>query len=521
MSRVFVFGIGGTGARVIKSLTFLLAAGVKCEREIVPVIIDIDKDNGDLTRTLQLLKWYNKIQRGISSVNSAESLKQDKKLFSNTITSWDNLGEGSEKEGSFHWNILDSSKSEHKNLQSFINYTSLEKSDREFIQALFSPQDLKLDLDRGFKGRPNIGSVILNSAFEDKSSYSNIINTFKEGDRAFFIGSLFGGTGAAGLPLLVKNFRNMDKSAINKAMLGGLLVLPYFDLETAADPTEESKIDSNQFALKTRAALAYYERTMYTPKTGFNSVYYVGDNAPQTTAMQNCSGAENQKNKASVIELAGALGIIDFANAPENNQQKTQFKEFGLKENKGNENLKQLNFQHFSEKTQSMINGSLIRLYLAAYFDEHLMDSSIKEKKPAWVRATSKMGLGQAAFVDANDFYESWSRFLKEFYGFLTELKTNGSRQFAPFELFDNAQNQTLNKLVSGVKAAPSFTFPLLLRKLNDEYLTYSLNKIVKKIKPAKNNLKPHETFVSLMNALVDKVYHDFYEEIQKKEVQQ
>ena len=43
MSKLYVFGIGGTGSRVIKSLTMLLASGVRMKSDaIVPIIIDPD-----------------------------------------------------------------------------------------------------------------------------------------------------------------------------------------------------------------------------------------------------------------------------------------------------------------------------------------------------------------------------------------------------------------------------------------------------------------------------------------------
>ena len=64
MSKIYVFGIGGTGARVIRSLTMLLASGVKLGENIdtvIPVIIDQDRSNGDLTRTIALLKTYKSL----------------------------------------------------------------------------------------------------------------------------------------------------------------------------------------------------------------------------------------------------------------------------------------------------------------------------------------------------------------------------------------------------------------------------------------------------------------------------
>ena len=57
MSKLYVFGIGGTGSRVLKSLTMLLASGVKCNADtIVPIIIDPDDSGADKTRTIDLMK---------------------------------------------------------------------------------------------------------------------------------------------------------------------------------------------------------------------------------------------------------------------------------------------------------------------------------------------------------------------------------------------------------------------------------------------------------------------------------
>ena len=59
MSKLYIFGIGGTGARVLKSLTMLLAAGVECGVDtIVPIIIDRDMSNKDLSRTKLLIEDY-------------------------------------------------------------------------------------------------------------------------------------------------------------------------------------------------------------------------------------------------------------------------------------------------------------------------------------------------------------------------------------------------------------------------------------------------------------------------------
>jgi hypothetical protein len=63
MAKLFLFGIGGTGSRVIRAFTMLMAAGVKLQNcdKVVPIIIDPDSQNGDMNRTVELLKTYKRI----------------------------------------------------------------------------------------------------------------------------------------------------------------------------------------------------------------------------------------------------------------------------------------------------------------------------------------------------------------------------------------------------------------------------------------------------------------------------
>ena len=67
MAKLYIFGIGGTGSRVLRSLTMLLAAGVDTNGyDIVPVIIDPDTSNADLTRNVFLLNKYMSIHSRLS-----------------------------------------------------------------------------------------------------------------------------------------------------------------------------------------------------------------------------------------------------------------------------------------------------------------------------------------------------------------------------------------------------------------------------------------------------------------------
>jgi len=74
MSKLYIFAIGGTGARVLKSLTFLLASGVECKADIiVPIIIDPDAANGDVSKTTDILRLYQNIRTKLSFDNESKN----------------------------------------------------------------------------------------------------------------------------------------------------------------------------------------------------------------------------------------------------------------------------------------------------------------------------------------------------------------------------------------------------------------------------------------------------------------
>ena len=71
--NLYIFAIGGSGSRVIRSLTMLLAAGVHADSNIIPIIIDPDTSNGDLARTVNVLRTYEDIRKELSYDNTLKN----------------------------------------------------------------------------------------------------------------------------------------------------------------------------------------------------------------------------------------------------------------------------------------------------------------------------------------------------------------------------------------------------------------------------------------------------------------
>ena len=321
--RLFLFAIGGTGSRVLKSLLMLSAAGVRPldengkpvkDLEIVPVIIDPHKANEDLKRTEALLNDYRDIRRKLygNEPNAdgffANRIVTLREIMSNTSVTLNDT---------FIFNL---GAVENAKFREFIGYDTMNEANQALTSLLFANYQLENKMNIGFVGSPNIGSVALNE-IKDSNEFKAFSNIFRQGDRIFFISSIFGGTGAAGFPIMVKNIRQAanlegieNRDALSRAPIGGLTVLPYFTLE---GNKHDQRIATSDFIVKTQSALYYYKNTLTGANdSNVNSIYYLGDQVRSKPYLYD-PGEHGQRNNAHLIELIGALAPLDFAGAPD------------------------------------------------------------------------------------------------------------------------------------------------------------------------------------------------------------
>lgn len=419
MSKLYIFGIGGTGSRVLKSLVMLLASGVKINvPEIVPIIIDPDSSSGDLTRTIELIKTYNRIRDKIkfSSVNKDSFFKTEinTEIVPNLLIPLSHTQNESFKEFIGLEQMVNNG---NKNLES--NYA--------LASILFSQQNLNSSMDVGFKGNPNIGSVVLNQ-FKDTEEFRDFADSFKDGDKIFIISSIFGGTGASGFPLLLKNLRTIGdeingSAIIKKSSIGAISVLPYFDVKRDNEEEEDkrSQIDSSTFISKTKAALSYYDNNIKET----NALYYIGDTIPNP--YENSEGGTNQKNMAHFIELASALAIIDFSSIDFENAFIPMFKEFGI--NNVEDNVKII-FGDLKRETNDLIEKPLIQFM---FFTKYLKNYINKYSNTYWIKKNKidDNFLNSVFIKDLNYFQDKYIEWLNEM--------SENNRAFSPFNLKNNS----------------------------------------------------------------------------------
>lgn len=403
MSKIYVFAIGGTGSRVLKSLTMLLAAGVKTKAtEIVPIIIDPDAACGDKTDTVQLMDMY-------SMLYETQSHHADRKLdsFSTKLTKLPFPTDY----------VMPMGENTNTTFGNYMHFGSLSNENKALVNMLFSKDNQDADMTIGFTGNPNIGSVVLNQ-FANSPEFVDFASNFHNGDKIFIVSSIFGGTGASGFPLLLKNLRHIDPrltipnaAAIQNAEIGAITVLPYFNIR----PVEDQTIDSDTFVSKTKAALSYYEKNL----NGLNVLYYIGD---QDRGQQKYNdGGAMQRNDAHFVELAAALSVIDFANNSYPNKDNTIYKEFGIAENTSDITLKKLSTPTYMQVAHPLTEFTLFSKYLS-----EMLQNSLTQQ---WVSPYVNSVIGGQMFSILNQFtgaFLDWESRMES---------SSHARRFTPFIL--------------------------------------------------------------------------------------
>lgn len=443
--RLFIFAIGGTGARVLRSLVMLSAAGARPldpstgrpvdELELVPMIIDPHRANDDLKRTDELLNAYRKLRRYIHG----DAVKASG-FFATKISTLRSLapdgGEG-QMADTFLFNL---SAVERKRFSEFIDFNNLDEANQAMLRMLFSSAQMETSMKIGFVGSPNIGSVALNK-FKDSEEFRTFCNVIGARDRVFFISSIFGGTGASGFPIVLKNIRHPDSLDVNNkgylrdCKCGALTVLPYFNIEHS----DGSPINKCDFVVKTRSALHYYDKSLTAGTAdAVNAIYYLGDR--ETSApYPNDPGEHGQKNAAHLVELVGALAPLHFVSTPDDDLPAghTGAYEYGLEKDTSNVSLPMLGPQ-----TRALIVRPLLKFHLLSLFLDNKFAECIGRG------FTKDTPVINRDFL-SSDFYRTLSqRFLSQYWDWLEEMDAN-HRHVTFFDL-DNAMR--LESIVKDVE---------------------------------------------------------------------
>lgn len=358
MQKNVFIAIGGSGAKVAEALIRLLAVGFPTREE-----------NGVLTSagdSLQIWRVDPDLSSGAAA--SLEACIKDYRALQKHLSE----GETSNEVATSRWAMDVDNKVRHlnpldlprttdtdnqvKTLRGILDSSNNnERSSLPFLNAFYEPKDLDVKIDRGFYQKPFIGAAVmaifaasLNQDNTDGGKASGLSAFYKNEANFFLCGSLHGGTGACGVPILGRFLG--DRKKTNPWRVGAGLLAPYcvppkppfnalregevitdkmVDSYVEAYATEPALADLSQkeekrelvrqillgfFAdpedmeSRARQGLAYYKDHS---AEYFDELYLIGKPEPDRLTTWSNGGA-SQRNPLNSAEVVAALAALNF-----------------------------------------------------------------------------------------------------------------------------------------------------------------------------------------------------------------
>lgn len=311
MSQQFVIAAGGSGVRATEALIHLCASGLGPDT-LHLLVVDVDNTNGNLTRLRSTVDLYNHCAQWKWSKESSARRPFLTKIIVHYLTS--NLPISK-------YGIAD------------VNFTPKEYAD--VLDMLYDKSEQETEASIGFQARPNIGSLLMAGYLKDAlSGFDSGAERFGEallnalsndgderGPSLVVVGSVFGGTGASVIPVVMESLRDSltarpggnqaaMRQQFDKLRSSVVMMLPYFQPQLPpANKNLEETVDPGRFLTDTQNALSHYDRS--GAYKGYSTIYLVGAENPGREKPKFCTGSDGQANAPMIEEMIAALAVID------------------------------------------------------------------------------------------------------------------------------------------------------------------------------------------------------------------
>jgi hypothetical protein len=300
-----LLSIGGSGHRSLKPLVFLAAAGALGDSDLSLLCVDNDSTNGNLADSLEILHLYNRVR-------GQQRWLGDSPLFRPRLQLLDDRP----------WSPL-AAQDSAPTLDNFLRHDSMRAADKDLAslyEFLYEPDKRNLAVTEGFRGRPSIGAAVYRAGAQGgdftgagANSLERVREELETGTaqgrhvRLFSVGSVFGGTGAAGLPTIPSTLIAGMRQGSDHVLSGGAFLLPYFEFNTGGLDQQGAHANPDDFIMMMKDALPYYAQN----PSRYQCVYAIGADKWRhipTAAV----GKAAQKNPADLVEFLAALAASHF-----------------------------------------------------------------------------------------------------------------------------------------------------------------------------------------------------------------
>lgn len=316
----YAIAIGGTGNKILESVVYgacvdalytVLGNGKKQPIPKVELLsVDVDAACGNTTRAKQAAEHYERVRKTFSK-------GQGRRGFHTKLHVE-------------RWNMNLS-----KRATSVDRMVENHRRDQLLARTLFDQNESSLEYSEGFRGHPDLGVLFFSDLLKGISQVEacgqpdemvRMLHEMQEdiarGERVKVIlcGSIFGGTGAAGIPAVSRFLRERFREHGQLFELAAILMLPYYKVPPSSRSEElEIVVKSSNFLDKARTALQYYGMEGMI-KSGeedeqgiYDSLYLLGmpPEAFVSTRIYS-TGSQSQENDAHMLEWLAMRCIARF-----------------------------------------------------------------------------------------------------------------------------------------------------------------------------------------------------------------
>ncbi|MCD9186025.1 MAG: hypothetical protein LUM44_06310 [Pyrinomonadaceae bacterium] len=366
MKNVFI-AIGGSGTKVAEAMVKLLGLGFP---------IRFDQNSRQLTSYgSDIHIWRIDPDKSAGAADQLKRTLNDyEQLQTLTGTYWSEIKTDITNTELDPLNLNNSGNSSPvKNLRTLV---AMQETALPFLHPFYEEKDLDVDISEGFYQKPFIGSAVmalfaetLDLTTTEQGRTAGLMAYDNEETNFFLCGSLHGGTGASGVPIMAKFLKNRRrKQNITSWNIGGCLLGPYFlppappfkadegDLITPSNLSK--KIDEylkkfgekdefmalddeakrKLFKLILQGYYAKPEEVIRRARQGleyyrsnsdayFDLLYLVSKPSPNILPSNRWSnGGLSQRNPLNSAEIAAALAALEFFSQTSERNLKDQYK---------------------------------------------------------------------------------------------------------------------------------------------------------------------------------------------------
>ena len=301
-----VVAVGGTGAKVAEAIVHSAAAGLGVDRVLIG-FVDQDSGNGNTSRGVEAVRAYAAARAAMRGTG-AHQLDDASTLLLPEIA------------------LLDSSSptwTPHPDAGSTLDRAvgSRDEAGQALFDLLFKAGETEqqMELGIGYQGKPNVGALAIALAMQAAdlpliTAIETAVAQAGAGTRVRLVitGSVFGGTGAAGLPTLARLIRRRVPDGVgNRFGMAGVLMLPYFGFPPRQGNGPADVARADKLLLQSRGALRYYDDLQREGKLPFDALYLTGWE-PMFAVPVHAPGTGEQRNDAMIPEVVAALGALRF-----------------------------------------------------------------------------------------------------------------------------------------------------------------------------------------------------------------